>query len=219
MRLHLLALVSLAVLAAPPSLHPQVGIAARASTLGLGVELSYRLNRNLGGRLSGNYFQFSKDADVQNIAYHVTPRLESGTAIVDLYPLGGGFHLSGGLLLNENQGRLVARLTSNIQIGDQTYTPQQVGSLIGTISFRKTAPYLGLGFAGRGRVSFLFDLGVGFTGTPRAGLVGQTNLTGQAKTEFDANVVKERDEVQAKINDQSLLKYHPVLSFGLKIGL
>jgi len=219
MRLNLLAVASFAALAAPPSLHPQVGIAARASTLGLGAELSYRLNRNLGGRLGGNYFQFSKDADVQNIAYHVTPHLESGSAILDVYPMGGAFHLSGGLLVNENEGRLVARLTSNIQIGDQTYTPQQVGSLIGTITFRKTAPYLGLGFTGRGKVSFLFDLGVGFTGTPRAGLVGQTNLTGQAKTEFDANVVKERDQVQAKINDQSYLKYHPVLSFGLKIGL
>ena len=30
---------------------------------------------------------------------------------------------------------------------------------------------------------------------------------------------EDRDDVQAKINDQSYLKFHPVLSFGLKIGL
>lgn len=203
----------------PSPAQAQFGVGVRASTLGIGAELSYRVNRILGVRGGFNYFQLTKDATVQDIAYRVTPHLENETLIADLYPLGGSFHLSGGLLFNSNEGRLVARLTQNVQIGDSTYTPSQVGSLNGRISFNKTAPYVGIGFAGRGRVSFLFDLGVGFTGTPKADLTGTTSLTGQAKTEFDANVAKEQAQVRSDIADKSYLKYHPVLSLGLRIGI
>jgi hypothetical protein len=196
----------------------QFGIAARASTLGIGAEVSYRANRMVGLRVGGNYFSISKDATIENIDYHVTPHLENGTALVDLYPLGSALHLTGGLLINHNEGRLVARLNQDIEIGGQTYTPAEVGSLLGTVDFKKAAPYLGFGFAGRGKVSLLFDLGVGITGTPRVDLVGTTPLTGQAKAQFDANVQDELAQVRAEIDGKSYLKFHPVLSLGLKIG-
>lgn len=202
----------------PSGLQAQFGLAARGSTLGIGVEASYRMNRNLGLRAGGNYLEFSRDATIENIDYKATPHFESGTVILDLYPMGGSFHLSGGLLLNRNEGRLDARLNQDIEIGGRTYTPAQVGSLVGTVDFKKTAPYVGLGFAGRGRVSILFDLGVGFTGTPRVDLVGVTPLTGAEKAEFDARVAQELDEVRADIEDRSYLKLHPVVSLGLKIG-
>ena len=123
------------------------------------------------------------------------------------------------MLLNRNEGRLVARLNQSIQIGGRTYTPAEVGSLIGTVSFQKSAPYVGIGFGGRGRFAVLFDLGVGATGTPRVDLVGVTPLTGAAKAEFDANVAQELANVRAEIAGKSYLKYHPVVSFGLRIGL
>lgn len=202
----------------PISLHAQFGIAARASTLGIGAEVSYRVNGIVGVRVGGNYLQFSRDATIENIDYHLTPHFESGTAIVDLYPTGGALHLSAGFLINHNEGRMLARLNQNIEIGGTTYTPDQVGSLTGTVDFKKTAPYLGIGLAGRGNLAFLIDLGVGFTGTPRVSLVGQTPLTGAAKAQFDANVAQELAQVQAEIDGKSILKYHPVLSVGLKIG-
>jgi hypothetical protein len=202
----------------PGTLPAQVGIAARASTLGIGAEVSYRLNRMVGIRVGGNYLRFSRDASIQNIDYHLTPRFESGTAIVDLYPIGGALHLSGGFLLNHNEGTMVARLNQNVQIGGNTYTPDQIGSLTGTVDFRKTAPYVGLGLAGHGSVAFLLDLGVGITGTPRVNLVGQTPLTGSAKATFDADVAQELAQVRADIDGKSYLKFHPVLSLGVKIG-
>jgi hypothetical protein len=205
--------------AVPARLQAQFGVAARASTLGLGAELSYRPSDRVGVRGGFNYFQLTRESDVQGIAYRVTPHLENGTVILDFFPLGGSFHLSGGLLFNHNEGRLVARLTEDVVIGNDTYTPSQVGSLTGIVDFKKTAPYAGIGFSGQGRVSFLFDLGVGFTGTPRANLTGTTNLTGQAKAQFDADILSEQVQLRADIADKSYLKYHPVLSLGLKIGL
>jgi len=222
MRRHLvrvvLALTPLLPAVGASSAHAQVGLAVRASTLGIGGELSFRAARNLGIRLGGNYLQFSRDATVEEIDYRITPHLENGTAILDFHPFGGSFHLSGGLLLNYNEGRMVATLNSNIEIGDSTYTPQQVGSLNGSVSFKKTAPYLGLGFAGRSRVAVLFDLGVGFTGRPVVELIGQTNLTGNAKSAFDSNVAKEQQEAQDEIDGHKVLRYHPVVSFGLKVS-
>lgn len=196
----------------------QFGIAARASTLGAGAEMSYRLSRGLGVRVGGNLLEFSRNATIDNIDYQVTPHFENGTAIVDLYPVGGSFHLSGGLLLNRNQGRMVARLNQDLTIGDRTYTPQEVGSLTGTVSFQRSAPYVGLGFGGSGRVAFLFDLGVGITGTPRVDLTGQTNLTGAEKAEFDANVARELGDVRAEVDQRSYLRFHPVVSLGLRLG-
>lgn len=196
----------------------QIALAARASTLGVGAELSFRAGRNLGIRLGGNYLQFSHDATIQDISYHVTPHLENGTAILDVHPFGSAFHLSGGLLLNYNDGHLVATLAHDVDIGGTTYHPQDVGSLTGTVTFNQTAPYLGFGFAGRSRIALLFDLGVGFIGKPQVELVGTTNLTGQAKQEFDANVERERAQVQSEIDQHKILRYHPVLSFGIKFG-
>jgi hypothetical protein len=196
----------------------QISLAARASTLGMGAELSFRAGRNLGIRLGGNYLQFSHDATIEDISYHVTPHLENGTAILDLHPFGTSFHFSGGLLLNYNDGRLIATLAHDVDIGGTTYHPQDVGSLTGTVTFNQTAPYLGFGFAGRSRIALLFDLGVGFTGKPIVELVGTTNLTGQAKEEFDANVERERSEVQTEIDQHKILRYHPVVSFGIKFA-
>lgn len=199
-------------------LHSQVGIAARASTLGAGAELSYRLSRLVGVRVAGNLLEFSRDATIDNIDYRITPQFKNGTAIVDLYPLGGAFHVSGGFLLNRNEGRIVARLNQNLEIGGRTYTPSEVGSLEGTVSFQKSAPYFGVGFGGRGRFTVLFDLGFGITGTPRVSLVGTTPLTGAEKAEFDARVAQEQADVRAEIDGKSYLKFHPVVSFGLKVG-
>lgn len=203
---------------APTPLAAQFGLAARASTLGVGAEVSYRVNRMIGVRAGVNYLEFSRDVAIENIDYHLTPHFENGAALLDFYPMGGSFHLSGGVLLNRNEGRMVARLNQNIDIGGRTYTPSQIGSLTGTVDFRSTAPYVGLGFAGQGKIALLVDLGVGMTGTPRVGLVGVTPLTGPEKAEFDARVAQELAEVRADINDKSYLKFHPVLSVGVKIG-
>ena len=213
------AVVALTAGAFPAGASAQFGIAGRASTLGIGAEVSYRASRNVGLRAGGNWLRFTRDGTVDEIDYEVTPKLKNATALLDIFPFGGALHLTGGLMVNENKGHLDAVLTQPIQVGGNTYSPQQVGSLVGTVTFDGIAPYAGLGFAGSGAVSFLFDLGVAFSGQPRATLVGNTNLTGIDKTIFDANVELEQMELQAEIDDREYLKYHPVVSIGIRIRL
>ncbi len=202
-----------------PAASAQVGLSIRAGTLGAGGELSLRPNRYLGIRVGGNYLTFTRSATVEGIAYDLTPKLQSGSGIVDLHPFGSAFHLSGGVIWNSNQGTVAARLTGPITIGPQTYQPSDVGSLTGRVSYaQRYAPYAGLGFGGRGRVSLLFDLGLVFSGFPQVSLTGNTNLTGQAKSIFDQNVIQERQDIQADIESRQYLKYHPVVSLGLRVG-
>ena len=93
----------------PVPLAAQFGIAARASTMGVGIEGSYRVSRMIGVRAGVNYLEFSRDLSIENIDYHLTPHFENGTALLDFYPTGGSFPLAGGVLLNRNEGRLGAR--------------------------------------------------------------------------------------------------------------
>lgn len=197
----------------------QVGIGIRASTLGVGGEISLRPSRYLGLRAGGQYLRFTRTATIEGIDYDMTPKLQSGTAILDLHPFGGSFHLSGGMVWNSNQGDVVARLAGPITIGGQTYQPDQVGSLTGKVAYDTDyAPYAGLGFAGRGRVSLLFDLGLVFSGYPTVSLTGSPNLTGVEKDVFDQNVAQEVADIQADIESRSYLKYYPVVSLGLRFG-
>lgn len=197
----------------------QVGISVRAGTLGVGGELSIRPNRYLGLRAGGNYLTLTRSATIEGIAYDVQPRLQNGTAVLDLHPLGSAFHLSGGMVWNSNQGSVVARLTGPVTIGPQTYQPSEIGSLSGVVKYQERyAPYAGLGFGGRGRVSLLFDLGVVFSGFPQVSLTGATNLTGQARVVFDQNVQREVQEIQTQIESRKYLKYTPVVSLGLRVG-
>src|SRR6185436_19205348 len=149
----------------------QVGISVRASTLGAGGEVSYRANRLIGLRVGGNYLSFTRNATIEGISYDVKPTFKSGSGILDLHPFGGSFHLSGGVVWNSNRGDVVAQLTGPVTIGASTYQPSDVGSLTGRLDYgRKYAPYAGLGFGGRSRVSFLFDVGLVFSGHPTASL-------------------------------------------------
>lgn len=198
----------------------QVGISIRAGTLGAGGDVSLRPSRYLGLRVGGNYLSFTRSATIQGIDYDVTPRFESGTAIVELHPTGGSFHVAGGLVWNSNQGAVAARLNGPVTIGSLTYQPSDVGSLTGLVKYDRTyAPYAGIGFSGRGAVSLLLDFGVVFSGFPQVSLTGTGNLTGQAKSIFDQNVRQEVQSIQDDINSRSYLKYHPVVSVGLRVGL
>ncbi len=206
----------LAILGVPAPLAGQVGIAARGSTLGVGAELWIRAGSNLGFRLGGNYLEFSHDVTVESNRYTATPHFENGTAIMDVFPFGGSFHLSGGAVLNYNEGRLVAH--APFSLNGQAYSSDEVTALNATVTFKRTAPYLGLGFAGQSRVAILFDLGVGFTGTPLAVLTAETTLQGDQRAEFETRLAEEQQRVQDEIDSRSWLRYHPVVSIGLKLG-
>jgi hypothetical protein len=217
-----LALTALAPATADAQLG-RIALGLKASTLGLGGEASIGITRFLVVRTGLNRFGMEREHEFGGISYTLNPRLRSVTTVVDLHPFSGAFRLSGGLIHNRNEGRLDYQVPEGetISLGESQYSWSDVQSLTGKIGFKRSAPYVGLGFdnslAGRGRVSFNMDLGVMFHGQPRARLVGQSTLSGAAQERFEADVAEEAGEVQEDLDGlPKVIQYYPVVAFGLK---
>jgi hypothetical protein len=219
--------LTLAVLITPPTASAQLGRVAfglKAGTLGFGPEASVGITRHIAVRAGLNRFSLERDQELGGIDYRLTPRLRNLTALLDLHPTGGAFRLSGGIISNRNQGGLDARLDqgSTLFIGEGEYSSSDVQALTGRIGFKRSSPYVGLGFdnslAGTGRVSVNLDLGVMFHGHPQASLAGQSSLTGSARDRFEADVTREAGDIQQQIDDlPRLIDYYPVFALGLKV--
>jgi hypothetical protein len=211
----LASLVPRAVGAQEQTFHPAV--TAVASTLGLGVEFGLEA-RTVGVRAGYFLFSFDVDKTVEGIRYRGGPDLRNGRVALDVHPFANAFRLTAGAVLGKSRAEGTAVLAGPITIGNRTYQPEEVGEIRGEGFYeRDLMPYLGLGFATRGRVGVTFDLGVVFSGKPTVRLTGQTPLTGAEKAEFDAQVQAEEQQIQAAIDDEPLLRYYPAVSLGLRI--
>lgn len=189
----------------------QVGafVAPQISTLGLGAEAGYRINDYVGVRGGGNVFRLNRSIDVDGIDYHGKATLKSFGATADVFPFGGGFHVSGGLRLNYNEIDLRATPGSAITIGGTTYTPAQAGTLDGKVDFRRVSPYLGIGWMGSlfsPNLHFGADLGVMFQGSPRVSLRSNSPFVSQA------NLERERADI---VDELKPYRFYPVVSVSV----
>lgn len=199
---------------------PQWWISAVASTLGLGGELSGKSNPVVGIR--GGYFLFgwSTSDEIEGIRYDLSPKLRNGTALLDLFPGGGWFRLSGGIVYGTPEVKAVAQLSGPVTIGNTTYPAAAVGSLTGRAWYEKgVRPYAGIGIASSARFTVTFDVGVVFSGYPSVTLTADSPLTGAALEQLQQDVAAEQAAIEEWIRSTSWAKYYPVVSLGVKLRL
>ena len=179
-----------------------VGVAAKASTNGYGVELGYRLSEHLvvrGGINKGSYTYSSTDAGIN---YDNTLDFDNIPLSLDWHVFGGVFRLTGGIVGNNNQ--VAGRASGSVNIGGGTYNT----TVTTDITFKKTAPYVGLGWGNlpskKGGLGLSFDLGVVAQGSPKAAI--------SAPGVPPADIAAE----EAALNDElKNFKYYPVVSLGI----
>jgi len=161
-----------------------------------------------------NQYNYSHGLDKSGIHYDADLKLGASGVLADFYPLRGRFRLTGGALSNRNKFDLKATPTSDVTIGNNTYTPAQVGTLRGDIRFRSAVPYFGIGFGnaakGPHRVGFAFDLGLMPQGRPRVGLTSSTGVVSSS------DLQKEESKVS---DDSKNFKFWPVLAVGLSFRI
>jgi len=222
LRLRLSSLLVLALalpagaLAQSPSPGPKIGVGLGVSSLGLGGDVFVGLTSRLEARGQLNYWKLSlTDKSIGNVAYSVDAKWMSGAVLADLY-LAGPLRVTGGAVWNGNRLAIDANPTISVTFGDTTYQAGDIGTINGKIDFRKVAPYLGIGFASRGRVSPVLQLGVVLQGVPQISYTATTTLTGAAKTRFDQEVQQEVAQIE---DDLSFFKYYPHVALGLTIRL
>ncbi len=210
------ALVVLSAVAAPqaradPATFFHLG--PEVSTLGLGGEAGVRVNDFFGLRVGGNYFETDFDASLASADYDLELVLESAGVVIDVYPLGGGFRLSGGLRWNGNDIDLSVTPTTSITIGGSNFTAAQLGTLSGDLDFEEFAPFFGIGYEGEfadERVLLAFGAGVLFQGEPEVSLSANGSLAGDPALE--AALRREERDIE---DDLEFLGFYPVLSLSL----
>lgn len=226
MKKTLLALVTVATLALPGLAEAQIGIAARAGTLGIGGEVALDLGDALVLRGGLGLMPFEVDASsFWDPGNGVSVKLELPSTWynvgADLY-LGGSFRIGGGMLFKSDDPRVTGTVegTASIDIDGVTYTATDVAEVQGRLVSKDQAPYVLIGFGKHtsSGIGLFLDLGIAFTGDPTVEL----EATSGNPTIIDSAVFREqlsREALSLQNDLPTYAKYWPILNIGLRIGV
>lgn len=189
-------------------------VGGKVGTLGLGGEITAGITSNINTRVGINGFSYDYSGTEGDVEYDIDLKLFSASLLLDWHPFGGGFRISGGLLINQNELDTQARPMTSYTIGNTTYTPAQVGTLRGSIDFNDMAPYAGIGWGnavGKDKKwGVTFDIGVVFQGSPKVSLTADGLLASDPT--FQANLKREEDELQDALDE---FEYYPAIAIGI----
>lgn len=192
------------------------GMGVKVGTYGLGVDFGGNFAKGLVGvRGSLQFGEVGFDEEIDDIDYDGDLTLGGVGLLVDIYPMKGQFRLTGGLFANRNELGLAGTPTVPIEIGDNFYSPAEVGTLSGTIGFNSTAPYVGIGYGnvakGTVPVMFMFDVGLVLQGA------------GEVTSFSSSTGLVSEDDLAAEIrlieDDISDFDVWPVISIGISIRI
>lgn len=195
-----------------------IGLGARAGTLGLGGEVAVGLTNRIVLRGGMGLLPFEPSATLGDI--DVTLTLPDWyNAGVDLY-LNNAMRMGGGMLFKSEDPSLSGTFTAPQQIGSRTYTPSEVGTLVGVFDSSDQVPYALLGFGRHTASGFglFIDLGVAFVGEPDIRLDARGgSLDPTSNAQFRQALDEEAAEFEADMG--TYLKLWPILSLGFRLGL
>jgi len=180
-----------------------------AGTLGVGPEVVCRIGERFGVRANAGFLSFNRSEDVDDIRYRGDADLRSYGLTADWYPFGGGFRISLGGRINDNEIGLEGRPATSVTVGDNVYTPEQIGTLTGTVSANDFSPALTLGYGGLIAPGFTlaFELGVLFQGSPRVANLQATGLLAGTPG-LTADLEREQTRIEDEVHNY---EYWPIL--------
>lgn len=206
---------------------PYQSVGLSLSTLGPSIEYSYHLDESHAIRVIGSYFQRDKsvvtDLIDNDIDFKAHLKLNTVGLISDHYIRQSSFRLSSGLFYNRNRVHLKATPVNNVVLFGETYTPSELGDIIGTLHFMRLSPYLGVGmdkpFKQLGkRWGYSVDLGVVFQGPPQAKIWfngSLADLNNQTSDQFVRDLEK---NIELEL-DYNFVKYYPFAKFAINYRL
>jgi hypothetical protein len=208
-----LAIVASAVSLPASAEDGKLAVGVTGGTLGLGPEISWRFSEHVGLRANGGFYDYDDTDDLDDIEYDAKLKLNSFGAMLDWYPFGGGFRLSVGGRINNNEIDLEGSPTTLVEIGDVEYTPAEVGTLSGTVTTDSIAPAFTLGYGGRLAKGFTFslELGVMLQGSPKI-----NDLTASGTLANNPAFIQQLAiEEQRAEDDAHDFKLWPIIQIGL----
>ena len=209
---------ALAALAASISAHAQVGAAVTADfgTTGAGVHLVVPMESKLNGRFGANYFKHDFEKRSGLVDYKLDGKLATFDVLFDWYALSNSsFRLTGGVLYNGTRFNAtgVPGAGGKFSFNGNSYSTTDIGSLKGDVTFRRAAPYLGIGWGNaltpNKRWNFGADIGAFWQGKATVNLIPYGCTTSNAVCgQLAKDVAVEELRLQDEASDY---KIYPVL--------
>jgi hypothetical protein len=200
-----------------PASAQRAGFGLRVGTTGLGADAAVALNERVVAR--GGVGATPLDPELSLGGMDVTAELPTWYNVgLDFY-LNGALRLGGGMLFKPSDATLRAVFTQDQEIGGQTFTPDEIGTLVGVIDSRQQAPFFLIGFGKHTTpgVGLYIDLGVAFLGESDFTLdaIGGTvdSDTGPLRDALDREAQEFEDDAGA------YLRLWPILNLGIRIGV
>jgi hypothetical protein len=209
-----------------------VGVGVKVSTLGIGGEVAVPVTRITNVRFGFNAFNYNHSFDSNGITYNGQLGLRSFQTQFDIFPFGGGFHLSPGVMLyngNNIDARTSVGAGQTFELNTVTYRSSPTNPLLGTgkMSLNKVGPMFTLGWGnlvsrkpGK-HVIFGFEAGFVYQGSPDVRL----NFTGSAcdpnglacrnvasDPRFQSDLLREQKRLSDKASPFS---FYPIVSTGI----
>lgn len=209
----------LLTLSAIGAAHADTGITASVGTTGAGLHLSVPVAAAVNARVGVNGLSISRTGNTAEVDYDYKLKMATVDALLDYFPMGGAFRVSGGLAYNGNKIEVNGRPKNGATytLNGHVYPAAAVGSLNGQVDFNKVAPYLGIGWGNAVAADkgwgLSTDIGVLFQGSPNASLSnrGCTALAAVC-TQIATDVAAEQ---RALKDDTDGFKAYPVLRVGV----
>jgi hypothetical protein len=209
-RISLTSVALISLLASANAAAAEFGVGIKGGLLGYGPEGTLGLSQYFNVRLGQNSYSYQTEMDEDDISYDGELDWKTTALLLDWHPFGGTFRLTAGLVNNRNTIQLTATPTSNQVIGGTTYTPAQIGTLSGDVSFKRNVPFFGLGWGnavGKGwPVGVNFEIGVLKQGSPSVSLSSSSGIVSQADLDAEARQTED---------DMKDFDIYPVIALGL----
>ena len=197
------------------SSEPGVAVGATAGTSGVGLDVQVKIGPIFTLRGSLDRLTHSADESYDGIDYRGDLTFDTVGAFIDMHPLANGLLISGGAYVGDRDIALAATPTGPVDIGGQTWTPGQVGTLNGAIKLSGVAPFVGIGwddtFYRSGRWGFRAVAGVAWSDAPEVVLTSTGGSLSNDPT-FQARLRDESRDISEEAEGYGLF---PIIQVGL----
>ncbi len=184
-----------------------------AGTLGTGAETTIYLADGLNFRGTAHYLMLGYKTTLRDIDFDYDLTAPGARLLLDFYPAHHrNFRFSAGVVLKNMNVKVSGEPDRNVRLGDNVYSPAQVGRLRGTASYDAISPYIGIGWGNSVKpdslLTFSLDIGLMFQGY-------SFRLASNGSAAGDEQFRRDLRDLQSRVEDDlDWLTIYPVVSFG-----